>query len=497
LRQVLFALIPFLAWALSQEDPVVFHSSTRLVEVQITVRNQRIRPPGVRAALVWALDSGPPFGPAGTPVRGLTKDDFILLDQGKPQRIAVFGTQQVHEKTSFPLAPGYVSNRSDYRGEPLAGATAVLVDLLNTPWQLSDYARLGMTELVRTLKDTQAPIALYSLGKELHVLHDFTDDPQKLRDVAAFLEESHGHLPPDFSTALEDYGYPPFDKSWVAADRITRSALTSVIQHLSGFAGRKSLVWLSQAPRIPPEMMRRMQQANIALYPVRVRGLGGFADLEGEVSRELGNASGGRGFFDARDLAFAVQAATEDSIFAYVVGYYPDEAMLDGKFHKVTVKLADQLLEVHYRSGYLATTDEVPATMAKDAPNLAELMESPMNSSGIGLAARAKQDIGNRDFYEIPVTVDLHDVKLERKADHFVGKLDFTIPGLSSQRNIRTGKVTLDLTDAQFAWALEQGYTFTIKGVEFNTRKILLVVRDHATGAAGSLLVTLPNESDK
>jgi VWFA-related protein len=496
LRRILFALIPFLAWAQNQGDPAVFHSSTRLVEMQVTVRNQRVRPPGVRAALVWALDSGPPFGSAGTPVQGLTKDDFVLLDQGKPQRIAIFGTQPVHEKISFPLPPGDVSNRTDYRGEPLAGATAVLVDLLNTPWQLSDYARLGMTELVRTLKDTQAPIALYSLGKELHILHDFTDDPRYLRDAAAHLE-SHGRLPFDFSTALEDYGYPPFDKSWVAAERITRSALTSVIQHLSGFSGRKSLVWLAQAPRIPPEMMRRMQQANIALYPVRVRGLGGFADLEGEVSRELGNASGGRGFFDARDLAFAVQAATEDSGSAYVLGYYPDEAILDGKFHRITVKLADQPLEVHYRSGYLATKDDVPATTAKDAANLAELMESPMNSSGMGLGARAERDTGHQGFYEVPVTVDLHDVKMERKAGHFVGKLDFAIPGLSSQRNVRTGEVTLNLTDAQLASALENGYTFTIKGVEFNDRKILLVVRDHATGAAGSLLITLPKESEK
>ena len=300
-----------------------------------------------------------------------------------------------------------------------------------------------------------------------------------------------------FSTPLEDYGYPPFDKSWVAADRITRGALTSVIQHLSGFSGRKNLVWLSQAPRIHPGIMRRIQQANIALYPVRVRGLGGFANLEDEVSRELGNASGGRGFFDARDLAFAVQAATEDSSAAYLLGYYPNEAMLDGKFHKITVKLADQRLEVHYRSGYLATKDEAPATTAKDAPNLTELMESPMNSSGIGLGARAELNTGHQGFSGVSVTVDIHDVKMERRTGHFVGKLDIAMPGLSLQQNVRKGEVTLNLTDAQFASALENGYTFTIKGVEFDTRKIRLVVRDRATGAAGSLLVTLPNESEK
>ncbi len=38
----------------------------------------------------WVLDSGPPFGPPGDVLKGLTKDDFTLLDDGKPQQIAVF-----------------------------------------------------------------------------------------------------------------------------------------------------------------------------------------------------------------------------------------------------------------------------------------------------------------------------------------------------------------------------------------------------------------------
>ena len=240
----LFTVAAILLGQQPPQDPAVFHSSTRLVEVQVTVRQQRVRPPGVRAALVWAFDSGPPFGPPGTTLQGLTKGDFMLLDQGKPQQIAIFGSQPSREKALLALRHGDVSNRADYHGDAVAGATAVLIDLLNTQWDLTDYARLGVTEFLRTLKETKAPIAIYSLGKELHVLHDFTDDPQELRDTAASVEESNGHLPPSFLTALQDFGYPPFDKSWVAAERITRTALTSVIQHLSRVSpGRKNLVW--------------------------------------------------------------------------------------------------------------------------------------------------------------------------------------------------------------------------------------------------------------
>src|SRR5579872_1751567 len=474
----------------------VFHASTRLVEVQVTVRNQRVRPQGVRGALVWALDSGPPFGPAGTPLKGLTKDDFTLLDQGKPQRIAVFSAQPPHEDIVFTPPPGTVSNRTNHQGQPHTGTTAILVDLLNTPWALTDYARLGLTEFLRTLKDTESPIALYSLGKDLHVLHDFTDDPQKLRDAAAMLDQPDGHLPPDFSTALRDWGdLASLDNPGLAADihgRITLKALTSIIQHLSGVPGRKNLVWLAQAPWIPPRVTKMMQQANVVLYPVRVRGLGGFADLEGEVSRVFGKASGGRGFFDARDLVFAVQTATEDLGSAYTLGFYPSDEMLDGKFHKITVKLADSTVELHYRSGYLATKDEVPS--AVDAPSLAELLEDPIDSTGLGLAAQAIPQDQRPGLCDVRITVNLHDVKLKRIDRQSVGALDFATPSAYPDGTIKGGSVAINLADDQLVSTLEHGFTFVIRGVEANLGEVRLVVRDHTTGIAGSLRVPITKQ---
>ena len=41
-------------------------------------------------------------------------------------------------------------------------------------------------------------------------------------------------------------------------------------------------------------------------------------------------AFGGRAFFDARDLTFAVQTAEEDSHTSYVLGYYAADDVLDG-----------------------------------------------------------------------------------------------------------------------------------------------------------------------
>src|SRR5580658_10802550 len=107
----MLGILPFAAALQASQEPTVFHSGTRLVEVEVIVRDQPVRPPGVGEWFKWVLDSGPPFGPPGVLHAGLTKDDFTLLDQGKPQQIAVFragvsGNAHPDGDKPIPLAPG-------------------------------------------------------------------------------------------------------------------------------------------------------------------------------------------------------------------------------------------------------------------------------------------------------------------------------------------------------------------------------------------------------
>jgi VWFA-related protein len=457
-------LIAVVAAAQQSPPEPVFRAGTRLVEVEVIVRSQPVRPPGLRASLAYFLDSGPPFGPPGSLANGLTKDDFTLFDQGKRQPIAVFSVGRSDDTKPVSLPPGAVSNRTDNRGQPLNNATVVLVDLLNTPWDLTEYARQGTIKLLRSLGETDTNIAVYSLGENLHMLRDFGDDPQTLSpDVAGALRD-YGDL-----LALEGGGPAAAD----VHGRITVKAAKSVIQHLSGFPGRKNLVWLAQAIRLPPAVMALLQRANIVLYPVNVRGVGGFASLESEyATRELGTASGGRGFFDAMDLTFAVRAAQEDSVSAYVLGYYPPERMLDGQFHKINVKLRDEAFEVHYRSGYLATKAAVP-----------------LASSTIGLTAQAALEAQHPGLYDVRVTVDLHDIHLDRKDGRFTGEFDVSVPDASAKGTVKSARFAINLTDEQLAEALEKGFAVLVKGAESESGEIRVVVSDRATGVAGSVRV--------
>jgi VWFA-related protein len=483
------------------QEPAVFHAGTRLVEVEVVVRNQRIRPPGVGEWFKWVLDSGPPFGPPGEVLKGLTKDDFTLLDEGKRQSIAVFregapsagSDAKLGDNQPMTLPPGAVSNRQDSRGQPVNGATAILIDFLNTDFGCLGYERMGMTNLLRSLTGADSRIALYTLGENLHVLHDFSDGPQKLIELAGKLEQQHGKLPAEIDSAIRDYGDLLDLGREEVHGRMTAKAVKLIIQHLAGVPGRKNLVWLMHYPHnVPPVVMAMLQQANVVLYPVLVRATGGelCSGVPPSAAEALAVVTGGRAFFDSLDLTFALRTVQEDATTNYVLGYYPAEGLLDGKYHTITVKLYNkspdkQTLEVHYRPGYIATKTALPPP----APTPEELFEGPVNSARIGLTAIATPDAQRPGLYNLHITVDLHDIHLESKDGHFSGAFAVSVPNPASKGTVHTGTVAVDLTDKQLAQALESGYPISISGAEPMLGEIRVVVRDRATGIAGSLRV--------
>jgi Ca-activated chloride channel homolog len=490
------AVVPLVAVVTPPQGPAVFHSGTRLVEVEVVVRGKPVRPPGLLEFLESALDSGPPFGPPGALTQGLTKDDFELFDEGKPQPISVFRAGPSAPANPMTLPPGAISNRLDSRGRPINGATVVLIDFLNTQFDYTGYERLGMTNLLRSLTETDSRVALYSLGESLHVLQDFTDDPEKIMYTAAQLDQPRRQRPRELAIALGDYGdLIALEGGEAQAAQVhgemTVKALSLIIQHLSGVPGPKNLIWMMPAFYAPPPAVMVMaQRANVVLYPVTTRcPIGAIIDCE-ESTRKLAAATGaGRGFYDAMDLTFAVRAAEEDSRGSYVLGFYPYENQLDGKFHRIVVKLKNPKLvdafEVRYRTGYLATKVAIPAP----TPTPQELFEGPVDATGIGLSVQAAPSAQHPGLYDLSVTVDLHDIHLESNAGHFTGSFDLSMPNPSAQHTIRTGTVAVDLTDQQFAEALDHGLTGAVNAVESTSGEIRVVVRDPSTGAAGSVRI--------
>ncbi len=278
----------------------------------------------------------------GSPVAGLTQDDFNLWDAGRAQKISVFSVQssQAASKASASLPPGTFTNRLETTAEIPAGVTIVLLDGLNTHFEDQAYAKSQIVKFLRQIQP-QDHVALYTLGESLRVLHDFTTDS---RDLVAALQslvgkESHeveasepaaeptsltvitpnvGNAPTSGSNTqtsvitvgLEDYMRQTQQQSadWYSMDRTLRTldALKTIARRLAHVPGRKNLIWVSSTfpftigsgtanaenvirgeRSFGPEVERAermLNDANLAIYPVDARGLVGTFGINPNLS---------------------------------------------------------------------------------------------------------------------------------------------------------------------------------------------------------------------
>lgn len=515
---MLSAAILFLAALAAAQEAPVFQTGTRLVQVDVVVRDRN------------------------GPVAGLTKDDFKIYVcnqqaraprdpfgvhtpcRGKQQQIQVFHASSARSAPTSPLLlpPGAVSNRFNDRGEAVTSATIVLFDQLNTAFDHKGYERSQVAKFLRSLGENDR-VAVYALGRNLHILQDFTDDPEKLVRAVTNLDSGFDVVqlyPGDDSLGRADEGLPGPMATTVNAvygevfDQITLQALRAIVRHMCGVPGRKNLVWLKETPQVAltaeysRKILSLLRGANIALYPVMVRGVksSGIFSMPGgsrvplpspelqlqAALRDLGASTGGAGFADAADLHDAIDRAAEDSFSAYTLGFYPARSDLDGKIHQISVALSNKVasrgrVEMHYRNEFLAAAQEP----RPDRASLADLFSSPLDSNAIGLSAAA-----SRDGVEctVDLAVDLAGVQVERKDGRWAGSLLIAArlePALETKPDVRI--VTISLDAAQLQTALSSGYVIRmdLTGIAENSTSLHVVVQDPATGAAGSLRVPL------
>src|ERR1035438_685042 len=113
----------------AQQGASVIRSTTRLVQVRVFVQDGK-----------------------GEPITDLKSEDFKVLDEGKPQNIALFSAESiVPVKLAHPLPNNVFTNRFDLKGEGEGSATVVLFDALNTSGSDLIYVRKHVLRFLQTL----------------------------------------------------------------------------------------------------------------------------------------------------------------------------------------------------------------------------------------------------------------------------------------------------------------------------------------------------------
>lgn len=258
---------------------------------------------------------------SGHPIHGLTRDDFVLTEQSKPQTIRNFeehsATSNQKPRPAAPrLPPGVFTDYTPVA--PDGTLNVLLVDALNTPQTDQNYLRQQLLDYIKRAKPG-TNVAIFGLANRLVMLQGFTADPEVLRAAVQHLDPKGSALLNDpkgtgigeqsISEAMQDL-QTRIDvqtlvnlQQWEAEQaalkthmraQFTLDAFNSLAHYLSNFPGRKNLIWFSGSfpLHIEPDTTIKdpfgvvadssqelrqtaslLSAAQTAVYPVDARGL--------------------------------------------------------------------------------------------------------------------------------------------------------------------------------------------------------------------------------
>jgi VWFA-related protein len=222
---------------------------------------------------------------SGNHIKGLTKEDFTVLENGAEQKIATFEeVTSDASRLSRPKNPNEFTN-SLAGGASNARITLIVLDLINTPFIAQINARKELLNYLTPTVDQREPTGLYTLTRTgIQVIHDFTTDPRilvaalhkvkgdtfQMVDSPEEVEAITGTASPDGSagsTSAPSVGKRSSGSAAVASEAqrlqtmmedselnfqsfeqrlaitYTLDGMQELAQLLAGLPGRKSLIW--------------------------------------------------------------------------------------------------------------------------------------------------------------------------------------------------------------------------------------------------------------
>lgn len=367
------------------------------------------------------------------PVLGLTRRDFQILEDGKPQSIDLFeehsGPANAPAVAPMQLPPHVFTNLP---AAPQSDAVNILLlDSLNTPEADQAFVHKQIADFLKNMQPGTR-IAIFALNTKLRVLQGFTADQSLLQAAINSKAAAPGATPAsrtrdddlrdkeelsiigemantggaDAESPLPSIRRSQADVSQTQAGNrssMTLAALQQLARALAAIPGRKNLIWFAGSfpVSIFPNGSSRQTLANgkeigdavrqsanlltqskIALYPVSAQGIitdhTTNADSAGQPNgddfetnpnqelpansantgamEQLAHDTGGKAFYTSNNLSQSITGAIQNGSHYYTLVYTPPSVQMDGKFHRIEIKLTEGKANLSYRRGYYADT---------------------------------------------------------------------------------------------------------------------------------------------
>lgn len=240
----------------------------------------------------------------GEPVPGLHKQDFNVIEEGKPQTIDFFEEHTTKTVPPSALTPMPPMPPDVYTNVPPAppsdSVNVLLLDSLNTARQDQSYVHNQIVQFLKTMQPGTR-VAIFTLSSKLRFIQGFTTDTGAL--LAALNDKKEGFAPvkdtasrsreDDQSDAAQvntrmamlsghsDAGVEALQQSqsdfgaFELGDRMsmTFEALDYLARYLGGVPGRKNLIWFSSSfpVTIFPTYAQKQDLASLRGYYSQVR----------------------------------------------------------------------------------------------------------------------------------------------------------------------------------------------------------------------------------
>jgi len=286
-----------------------FRAEVRLIDVSVSVR-----------------------GPDGALISDLTQDDFEVLEDGAPQKIAFFARSQ-----DVPLNLGLIM---DFSGS-------------QDPYVKSHHK--DVEAFLKTVLGPADRAFLLCFGNLLRLPSEFTASPAELVAGLSAFEKGNRNYPELGPVELRTAGTAFYDAIYYSVNRMLAKTER----------GRKALILFSDgednsSAHTEMDALETAQSNDVVLYSVRytdvksgnlnARNKYGISVMD-RLARDTGGAE-----FDARTVGIAdyFKSIGAQLRSSYAIGYHSTNPSTDGTFRKISVKVKRDGAKVGARAGYYA-----------------------------------------------------------------------------------------------------------------------------------------------
>ena len=528
----------------------------------------------------------------GNPARGLTREDFELKENGTVQKIADF--EEIAAESIAARHPAVAPNA--FTNQVIAQhpkrLEIIALDLLNSSFTDRNQAQRGLIDFLSRSVDPTALLALVVFRADgVELIHNFTSDssvlvaaikkaqgPMSSRDMSTAGTGINGHQATEEDTEAAELqsifaGRSGDSGSLVAAlataraqakgaqalvdasrqsqeGLITLECLQQVAQFFSSVPGRKSLIWASTGfsfsmgsmtgeltggatPEVWQSTMRKLQDADIAVYPVDVGGLvasaqGGIVpnntgppltgtaeniasrsasleasaagrlsdpiQLKHETMGTLADMTGGEAFYNRNDIQDLFRRAAQDSAEYYMLTYYTKDT---GKYgwRKLNVHVRREGVHVRYRAGFFFNKASHNPDVARQLDETMALTSAlDFTSLPINGTWQQIETAGDKRKVHFLLSIPPSGADVDTERGNQIN-LDFLVVARNSNgqdaarvsQQVNTKLSAAAITQIQ-AHGISYANALTLMPGEYS---IHLVVRDNLTGRIGSVVTPL------